>query len=140
MANYNATNRTKLDAGTKDGNWIDQGLIKSGIKVMSDAFDGTCEDGLTVGIATPPVGAVIHLIAISQSGLGASCTMELGDEDSFGRYISGIDVSVASQVCEIFETGSQYVIGTTDGDDQMLFQINGGDGTGVVKIAIFYTN
>ena len=141
MANYNAVNRTKLEEGTKDNNWIDQGLVKSGIKVMSDTY--LCEavaDSLTIGIATPPVGARIHLIAISTEGLGAGVNLSVGDEADFGRYFSGTDMSGEMQYSYIRFNGHQYQIGTNDGDDQMLCQVTGAEANGNFSVSVFYTN
>jgi len=140
MPNFKATNRQKIDDGTKDGNWIEQGLIKSTLKVMTDEFTGTVAVGLTVGIASPPKGAIIHLVAFNTEGLGASCDMSVGDENDLTRYSDPITMDGRQSHVRIIPTGSQYKLGQAEGDDQLLMQCAGAEANGTFKVTIFYTN
>ena len=140
MAEVNGVNVTKYDAGTSDTTWIDQGLIKSSIKVWSDVYEAAALNiADTIVIAVLPAGAVVHGIALQFDALGAA-TVDVGDSNDPNRYKNAVDVSAAGDDNSILVDGAQYVIGTNTGDERILITTAAAAITGTIKSAVFYTN
>jgi len=144
MPQFEGVNVTKFDAGTSGANWIDQGLIKSSLKVWSDSYValGTEIVADTLVVAELPAGAVIHGIQLTTSALGAARTLTCGDANTAALYKAAIDVSAAVTDNSLLAAGNQYVIGTNANDERILLTLGGdvltiGD---VIKTQIFYTN
>ena len=144
MPQFEGVNVTKYDAGTENANWIDQGLIKSSLKVWSDSYValGTEVVADTLVVAELPAGAVIHGIQLTTSALGAARTLTCGDANTAALYKAAIDVSAAVTDNSLLAAGNQYVIGTNANDERILLTLGGdvltiGD---VIKTQIFYTN
>jgi hypothetical protein len=140
MAEFEGVNVTKFDAGTSDTTWIDQGLIKSSIRVWSDVYEATGEvAGTTLVIAVLPAGAIVHGISIQFDALGAA-TVDVGDSDDPNRYKNAVDVSSAGSDESILPDGAQYVIGSNAGDDRILITTASAAINNTIKSAVFYTN
>ena len=144
MAEFEGVNVTKYDAGTTDANWIDQGLIKSSIKVWSESYvaDGTEIISDTIVVAVLPAGAVIHGITLTTSALGAARTLACGDANTADLYKAAVDVSAAVTDVSLDAAGNQYVIGTNADDERIILTLAGGVLTAadVIKTQVFYTN
>ena len=144
MPEFEGVNVTKYDAGTSNTTWIDQGLIKSGIKVWSESYValGTEVIADTIVIAELPAGAVIHGIQLTTSALGAARTLEVGDANTAALYKAAVDVSAAVTDNSLDAAGNQYVIGTNTGDERIILTLGGGVLTiaDVIKTQVFYTN
>lgn len=140
MAEVEGINVTKFDAGTSDTTWIDQGLVKSSIRVWSDVFEASALSANdTIVIAVLPDGAIVHGISIQFDALGAA-TVDVGDSDDVDRYKDGIDVSSAGSDNSILPDGAQYVIGTNTGDNRITILVLSAAITGTIKSAVYYTN
>ncbi len=140
MAEVEGVNVTKFDAGTSDTTWIDQGLIKSSIRVWSEVYEASALPANdTIVIAVLPDGAIVHGISIQFDALGAA-TVDVGDVDNVDRYKDGVNVSAAGSDESILPDGAQYVIGTATGDDRITITVLGAAITGTIKSAVFYTN
>lgn len=144
IVNVLGANVTKFEAPGAD-NWIDQGLIKSGIKVWSDSYTtiGSESATSTIHIATLPAGAVVHGILASWADVGAAtATMHIGDSDDADRYQASLDIATAGQSSTVLVGGQQYAIGTNDGDTEILLTINVADidAIGAIKVSVLYTN
>ena len=141
MSNVQGVNTTKVNAGTSKDNWVDQGLIKSGLKVMSDVYEAAAlAIGQTIGLANLPDGAVVHDIKLAFDALGAGSTLSIGDSTDAARYISA-QSTVAAGALELDTVdGAAYAIGTNAGDGEIIATVGGGAITGTVKVLIAYTN
>jgi len=140
MAEVNGVNVTKYDAGTSDTTWIDQGLIKSSIKIWSDVYEAVAVNiADTIVMAVLPAGAVIHDILLQQDALGAA-TVSIGDANTAGLYAAGVDVSTTLATSGLLPDGAQYVIGTNADDERILLTVAGAAITGTIKMAVLYTN
>jgi len=141
MADVYGVNTTKVNAGTKDGNWVDQGLIKSSVKVMSDVYEASAlADGSTIGMANLPAGAVVQAVVVSFDALGAGVTVEVGDANTSDLYLSATVATNAGSALGDKVDGVSYVIGTNDGDDEILITTGVGASTGTIKLLVLYTN
>jgi hypothetical protein len=144
MAQYDGVNVTKYEA-PGNANWIDQGLIKSELKVWSDSYElaGTEVANDTFHLATLPAGAKVHLVHCAWDDVGAaSATFDVGDSDDPNRYLDGLVASAAGQDTGILPDGAQYEIGTNDGDTEILVSLldANADAAGTLKLTVFYTN
>lgn len=144
MPEFEGVNVTKYDAGTSAANWINQGLIKSSVKVWSESYvaDGTEAVADTIVIAVLPEGAVVHGITLTTSALGAARTLTCGDANTAALYKAAVDVSAAVTDVSLAAAGNQYVIGTNDDDERILLTLGGDALTAadVIKTQVFYTN
>ena len=140
MSDVQGVNTTKYDAGTSDTTWIDQGLIKSGLKVWTDSYEAAAlAAGQTIGVAQLPAGAVIHGIDLEFDALGAA-TVDVGDSTDPNRYKNAVDVSSADSDTGILVDGAQYVIGTNAGDNDIIITTAAAAITGTIKSTVYYTN
>jgi hypothetical protein len=137
-------NVTKFQSPGAD-NWIDQGLIKSGIKVWSDTYVtiGSESATSTIHLATLPAGAIVHGIIAAWGNIGAATsTIDIGDSDDVNRYATALDIATAGFSTGIEDSGAQYVIGTNTGDEDILATVNVADidAIGDLKLAVLYAN
>jgi hypothetical protein len=140
MSDVQGVNVTKYDAGTSDATWIDQGLIKSSLKVWTDVYEAVAlAAGQTIGIAQLPAGAVVMGIDLQFDALGAA-TASVGDENTAALYKSAVDVSAAGSDQGILPDGAQYVIGTNADDGEIWITTAAAPITGTIKSAVYYTN
>ena len=134
-------NTTKVDAGTSDANWVDQGRIKSGLKIMSDTYEAVAlAMGSTIKVANLPAGAVIQDVKVFFDVLGAGVTVEVGDSVDSDRYIAATVATAAGAASGAKADGAGYEIGTVAGDEEILITTGVGAATGTVKVLIAYTN
>lgn len=140
MAEVLGVNVTKFDAGTSDTTWIDQGLIKSSIKIWSDVYEAAAvQIADTIVIAELPAGAVVMGILLQFDALGAA-TVNCGDANTADLYKAAVDVSSAGDDNTILVDGAQYVIGTNADDERIILTVAGAAITGTIKSAVLYTN
>jgi hypothetical protein len=144
IVNVLGANVTKFEAPGND-NWIDQGLIKSGLKVWSDTYTtiGSESATSTIHIATLPAGAIVHGIIAAWADVGAAtATIDIGDSADPDRYATALDIATAGNSTGINVGGAQYAIGTNTGDTEILITINVADidAVGDIKVAVLYTN
>ena len=140
MAELYGVNVTKYDAGTGKDNWIDQGLIKSSLKIWSDVYEAAAAQiADTIVIAELPAGAVVHDILMQFDALGAA-TLNCGDANTAALYKAAVDVSAAGDDNTILVDGAQYVIGTNADDERIILTVAGAAITGTIKTAVLYTN
>ena len=140
MAELYGVNVTKYDAGTGQDNWIDQGLIKSSIKIWSDVYEAVAAQiADTIVIAELPAGAIVHGILMQFDAVGAA-TLNCGDANTADLYKAAVDVSAAGDDNTILVDGAQYVIGTNADDERIILTIAGAAITGTIKTAVLYTN
>lgn len=121
MAEVKGVNVTKYDSGTGQGNWIEQGLIKSGLKVWSDFYEAS---GVAIGdnivVARMPKGAVVHSIQIGWDQLGSGVLLHMGDTADGNRYFSNIPAGASTGTkTNPLVNGLQYKIGSAEGDDKI---------------------
>jgi hypothetical protein len=141
MADVYGVNTTKVNAGTSQDNWVDQGLIKSSLKIMSETYTAAAlAAGQTIGVANLPDGAVVHGGIIYFGALGAGVTLQAGDANTVGLYSSAIVCTAAGSALFDIEAGSGYVIGSNAGDNEIILTTGVGAATGEIKVVIFYTN
>jgi len=140
MAEVKGVNVTKFDAGTSNTTWIDQGLIKSSIKIWSDVYEAAAVNiADTIVICELPAGAVVHGIALQFDALGAA-TVNCGDANTAALYKAAVDVSSAGDDNTILVDGAQYVIGTNADDERIILTVAGAAITGTIKSVVYYTN
>jgi len=141
MAEVLGVNVTKYDAGTFDSNWIDQGLVKSSVKVWSEVYEAAAVGVAdTIVVAVLPAGAVVHGIALQFDALGAGVTLDAGDVTVPARYKSAIVTTSAGDDNSILVDGAQYVITDAEVDGRVLLTVGVGAATGTIKTAVYYTN
>jgi len=138
-------NVTKYAAGTTDATWIDQGLIKSGLKVWSDTYAAIGSESATstIQLATLPAGAVVQNVTVSWANVGAAtATLDIGDSNDADRYVTALDIATAGNATGINVAGTQYAIGTNTGDTAIIGTINVADidAVGDIKLTVYYTN
>jgi hypothetical protein len=141
MSNVQGVNVTKYDAETSDTTWIDQGLIKSSIRVWSDVYEAAAlAIGQTIGLAQLPDGAVVHGGILYFDALGAGVTLEIGDSTDSARYLSATVCTAAGSALFDAVDGSGYAIGTNAGDGEIIATVGVGAATGTVRSVVLYTN
>lgn len=141
MSDVQGVNVTKFDAGTEQDNWIDQGLIKSSIRVWSDVYEAAAlAVAQTIGLAQLPDGAVVHGGILYFDALGAGVTLEVGDSTDSARYLSATVCTAAGSAIFDAVDGSGYVIGTNTGDGEIIATVGVGAATGTIRSVILYTN
>ena len=141
MAAVVGVNTTKVDAGTKQDNWIEQGRIKSGMKLMSETYEAAAlAMASTIKVANMPSGAVIHGAVLYWDALGAGVTISLGDSNDALRYSTALVTTAAGAAIADKVDGAAYEIGTNTGDTAILITTGVGAATGTIKVVIFYTN
>lgn len=140
MAEVNGVNVTKYDAPGAD-NWIDQGLIKSSIKVWSEVYEAAAVNiADTIVVAVLPAGAVIHGVKLAWDALGAGVTLDMGDITIPARYKAAIVTTNLGSDDSILVDGLQYVITDEAVDGRVLLTVGVGAATGTIKSEVFYTN
>ena len=135
-------NVTKFES-PGDSNWIDQGLIKSGIKVWSDTYEslGTETQASTIHLATLPVGAIVHFIALAYADVGAATsTLDVGDAVDPNRYASAIDTTAVGYYIGNLEAGAQHEIIATTTDIIATINVAAFDTTGTLNFSVYYSN
>jgi len=141
MAAVIGVNTTKVDAGTSNANWVDQGRIKSSLKVMSETYEAAAlASGSTIKVANLPAGAVVQSAVLYFDALGAGVTISLGDSDTAARYTTAIVTTSAGSAIADKVDGAGYEIGSNAGDTALLLTTGVGAATGTIKVVIFYTN
>jgi len=139
--NVKAVNKTKIDAGGSGQNMLDMGQFAGVKKVVMDTYtlDGV-EATSTIKIATPPKGSKIIGCRIVTAALGSGVTLALGDTVSgqSARYIAATSAAAIADIGSIKVAAIGYVIGTTDGDEEMMITVGTATGTGAIAVIIEY--
>lgn len=141
FATVKGVNRTKYDDAV-GSNIVEPGQDGSNLKVQYDEYELAAlsiDDVIQLG-NTLPKGARIHMIIVTHDALGASTTLDIGDSNDDDRYDTAIDTSSAGQVICDNIAGKNYEVGTNTGDNQILATLEGGAGTGTLKVAILYAH
>ena len=141
MAEVLGVNVTKFDAGTSDTTWIDQGLIKSGLKIWSEVYEAAAVNiADTIVVAVLPAGAVVHAVLLQFDALGAGVTLDAGDITVPTRYKTAIVTTSAGSDEGLNVDGAQYVITDAAVDGRVLLTVGVGAATGTIKTAVIYAN
>lgn len=128
-------------------NWQDKGKIDGRVKIMSDAYTttGANEDAtstIAMGFTLPQGARIIDVIVSLSKALTSSVTLDVGDSNDPNRYIDSLACSAAVVKHADLEPGIDYVVGTNDGDDQLLITIadaNNAVTAAVIKAMVLYT-
>ena len=141
MSNVQGVNVTKYDAGTEQNNWIDQGLVKSSIRVWSDVYEcAALAAAQEIGVAQLPDGAIVHGGILYFDALGAGVTISIGDSTDANRYTTAIVCTSAGSAIFDAIDGSGYAIGTNIGDGEIIATVGVGAATGTIRTVVLYTN
>lgn len=97
VVNVKGVNFTKQET-PKSTNIIDAGKWGGKVRVQFDDYttDASEDAGSTIKLAKLPVGANVIEMILYHGALGASVTLELGDENDVNRYIESYDASGAA--------------------------------------------
>jgi len=136
MAQVEGVNVAALEAGTIT---IGKGKINTSLKVFSDTYElNSTVSTTTLHMATLPDGAVVHEVFLAFDDLGTG-TVHVGDSHDPDRYKASVDVGAAAgSNAGVRVDGLGYVIGTNDGDNEILVTCATGTLTGTIKLAVFY--
>ena len=134
---YRGVNNTLVNTGGRSQ--IVQGIINARVKRSFDSYTttGTNEDATTtIKVCEPlPKGARIVSVRLAHDGgLTATVTAHVGDSDDPDRYIVSADMAGGAAVVEMLPGVCDYVIGTNDGDDQLLITLNVGNNAVASKV------
>lgn len=123
-------------------NAVAQGHINARVKVNLDTYTIAGTEGtsstITLG-ALIPKGARVLKVVLTVSANQTSATFSVGDDASATRYASA---STSLQTAGRYEyDGSQYEVGTTSGDDQIVLTTGGATLTaGTLKAEVHYAS
>jgi len=149
MAQVKGVNRTKADTPTSD-NVLAGGTLGGRVRVMQDSYTFASEavnDTILLFRDLQP-GATILDVVIDNVVTTNAVTLDIGDSDTPNRYIDGYTVdSVTSNrggetaaLGQLQVGGSQYVVGTNDGDNQIIITVLSAIPTdGSIKVTLYYT-
>jgi len=137
MAANNGTNYAKILDPSSD-NILAEGLNGGRVRCAVDNYT-TAATAIadTIRIAKLPVGAKVLQIDLEIVALGASVTLDIGDEADDDRYLVAGDGNTAGNLVSNLGTG--YVVGTTTGDDVIILTVGGATATGEIKSVVYYT-
>jgi hypothetical protein len=131
MASLSGVNQTLIDAGGIST--IAGGLHDGRVKVAYDSVVVT--SSLTTSntvklFGVLPQGAKVLQIGLSSTVTQASATFGIGDSDTATRYGTAIVLTTGTTGTHTqWYDGLGYVVGTTDGDDQILLTLVGATAT-----------
>ena len=137
-----ALNKTKYDQDNtpSDGNVIDAGMRGAGVLCCVDTYTYTDEEADSVlDINTPPKGSRILDIVLVSACAETSLVFDVGDSADEDRYLDAAVGSAASITRMNEVAGFNYVIGTNDGDDEMIITNLVSTAIGAISIYVFYT-
>ena len=149
MPQFKGVNRTKADTPTSD-NVLAPGTLGGRVRVMQDSYTFASEavNDTILLFQNLKAGATILDIVIDNVVCTNAVILDIGDSDTADRYVNGYlaDTSASSRGAETAATGqlqiggSQYVVGTNDGDNQILITVLGAIPTdGSIKVSLYYT-
>ena len=143
MAALIADNRTRALNPTSD-NVLAKGTLGGNVRVMSERFTFSGEaNGDTLKLfRNLRAGSRILGLEVHNAALGASTTLDIGDSNDDDRYTAApIAVSsAASEKGPLPTPALNYVIGTNDGDDEIIATlVAGGAWNGQLDVNLFYT-
>jgi hypothetical protein len=140
MATQNGTNYAK-SANPSQSNRNDPGAVGGRVRSLTDNFTFAGEAaGEVIRIGKDLVdGAIIHKVIIDNAALGAGVTLDVGDSDTAGRYVSAYDANGNTHSEVTLIGGVHYVIGTNDGDNTILVTTGVAAATGQIKVTILYS-
>ena len=119
-----------------------RGFLGGKVKVMYDEYNAstvtiTSADTLAIGRKLN-AGDIVLGAFLTTSKNVSSCDIVLGDSDDVDRYGTvSINAAAATNLFLGAQAGLGYVVGSNDGDDEILLKM---DETfnGVVKVAVLY--
>ena len=149
MAQVKADNRTKADTPSSD-NILAGGTLGGRVRVMQEVYTFASEavNDTILLFQDLKAGATILDLVIDLVTTTNGVLLDIGDTDNVDRYIDGLTAtSVATNrnatnaAGGLFQAaGVQYVVGTADGDNQVIITILGAIPTdGSIKLSLFYT-
>jgi hypothetical protein len=150
MAQVKGVNRTKADTPSSD-NILAPGTLGGRVRVMQDSYTFASEavNDTILLFQDLKAGATILDIVIDSVVTTAATTIDIGDSDTADRYINGynIQANTTSRGAELaangqFQgaTGSQYVIGTNSGDNQIIATVLSAiPADGSITVTLYYT-
>ena len=141
MSAVKGVTKTKIDAGTLE-NLDAIGTYNAEVLCMRDTYEAAGLAGastLKMG-GELPKGARVQEVVVGFDALSGDTVVDVGDSDDADRYCVDVDMSSAGfQRLEAVD-GMDYVIGTADGDNQIVVTFTGASAlTGTIKTAVFYT-
>ena len=149
MAQVKADNRTKADSPTSD-NILAGGKLGGRVRVMQDEYTFASEavNDTILLFRDLQAGATILDVVIDNVVTTNAVILDIGDSDTADRYINGYTAQsvTTSRGAETAATGqlqiggSQYVVGTNDGDNQVIITVLVAIPTdGSIKVSLYYT-
>ena len=149
MAQVKADNRTKADTPTSD-NVLPGGTLGGRVRVMQEVYTFASEavNDTILLFQNLKAGATILDLVVDLTTTTNAVILDIGDSDTVDRYINGLTAtSIASNRGQVTaagglfqSTGVNYVVGTNDGDDQVIITVLGAIPTdGDIKLALYYT-
>lgn len=124
-------------AQSRSDSKISDGLIQTKQRVWTDSYEAAALAAGTIVIADLPTGAKVQEIEVYHDALGAT-TLAIGDSDTADRYLAAASVAAAGKLSSDKVDGFNYVVGTNDGDNEILLT-NAGAITGTIKTVVKYT-
>jgi hypothetical protein len=145
MADVNGVNRTKWDNPTP-ANVGKQGEAFAQAVVVYDKYTAAAlAAAKTIAVGPKlPKGARIRDIQVKAAALGTSTSLKVGDSHDDDRYITNYATNGATAK-SLFVDGvigmNDYVVGTNDGDDQILIKTGAaGTYTGAIHVVISFVH
>jgi hypothetical protein len=149
MAQVKGINRTKADSPSSD-NILAGGTLGGRVRVMQDSYTFASEavNDTILLFQDLKAGATILDVVIDNVVTTNAVILDIGDSDTADRYINGYTPQsvTSSRGAETAATGqlqiggSQYVVGTNDGDNQVIITVLVAIPTdGSIKVSLYYT-
>jgi hypothetical protein len=150
MAQVKADNRTNADTPTSD-NILRGGTLGGRVRVMQDSYTFASEavNDTILLFQDLKAGATILDLVIDSTAVTNAVTLDIGDSDTADRYINGYNAQAnttsrgaTTAAGGQFQgaTGSQYVVGTNTGDEQVIITVLSAIPTdGSITVTLYYT-
>jgi hypothetical protein len=149
MAEVKGVNRTKADTPTSD-NILAGGTLGGRVRVVQDSYTFASEavNDTILLFQDLKAGATILDVVIDNVVTTNAVTLDIGDSDTPNRYIDGYTAqsltsnrgAVTAGAGQLLVGGSQYVVGTNDGDDKIIITVLSAIPTdGSIKVTLYYT-
>jgi hypothetical protein len=128
--------KTKYDAGASGDNVILEG-VNGTVQCREDKYvASSLADASTIKVcADLPAGARIKRIEVTTPAFGTGRTLKIGTACNDDEFAGATSVATASF---LNVSGSNYVIGTNAGDDEIMLT-NAGTLTGTLYVNVYYT-
>ena len=134
-----AVNKALFDKADCGDSYMDRGIFQTSLFVTKDKYEcASLETASVISVCDLPEGARISNIKLYFEDLGSGVTLDVGTPTNDDLFIAAVDVSSAGVKEMDLIGGSDYVIGTNDGDESLIIT-SAGVCTGWIKIEVYFT-